>query len=72
MMADTANPNPWHQAARTTAIVGAAFSAIFAALLVVNLFGSGILGPWRENKVVALKVEVQKDPTNQDTTVTTF
>ena len=62
MMADTGNTNPWYQAARTTAIVGAVFSAIFAALLVVNLVGSGILGPWRENKLAAMKVEVQKDP----------
>ena len=66
MMADTAHTDPWHQAARTTAIVGAVFSAIFAVLLVVNLVGSGILGPWRENKLAAMKVEVQKDPTNQD------
>lgn len=66
MMADTVNTNPWHQAVRTTAIVGAVFSAVFAALLVANLVGSGILGPWRENKLAAMKVEVQKDPTNQD------
>ncbi len=34
--------------------------------LVLNLIGSGILGPWREDKLAALKVQVQKDPTNQE------
>lgn len=58
--------NPWCQAARSTALVGAVFSAVFTALLVTNLVGSGILGPWRENRLAAMKVQVQKDPTNQD------
>ena len=62
----TGDVNPWHQAARTTAIVGAAFSAIFTVLLVVNLVGSAVIGPWRENKLAAMKVQVQKDPANQD------
>jgi outer membrane protein assembly factor BamB len=56
----------WYQAARATAMVGAGFSAIFAVLLVVNLFGSAVLGPQRENKLAALKVQVQKEPTNEE------
>ncbi|MCX5646250.1 MAG: PQQ-binding-like beta-propeller repeat protein [Phycisphaerae bacterium] len=64
--ARTCDTNPWYQAARTTAIVGAVFSAIFTVLLVVNLVGSGIIGPWRENKLAAMKVQVQKDSTNQE------
>jgi outer membrane protein assembly factor BamB len=64
--ARTCDTNPWHQAARTTAITGAVFSAIFAVLLVANLVGSGIIGPRRENRLAAMKVQVQKDPANQD------
>jgi len=56
---------PWCQAARTTTLVGAAFSAIFAVLLAVNLVGSAVIGPWRENRLAALKVQVQKEPGNQ-------
>jgi outer membrane protein assembly factor BamB len=66
MMADVGKTNPWHQAARTTALVGAAFTAIFTLSLALNLIGSGILGPWREDKLAALKIQVQKDPTNQE------
>ena len=62
----TREMNPWYQAARTTAIVGAVFSAIFTVLLVINLIGSGIIGPRRENKVAAMKVQIQKEPTNQE------
>ncbi len=62
---NTRERNPWYQAARTTAIVGAVFAALFTVLLVINLIGSGILGPWRENKVAAMKVQIQKEPTNQ-------
>ncbi len=61
----TRDANPWHEAARTTALVGAVFSAIFAVLLVINLVGSGIIGPWRENKVAAMKVQIQKEPMNE-------
>jgi outer membrane protein assembly factor BamB len=57
--------NPWHQAARTTAVVGAVFSALFTMLLVVNLIGSAVIGPWRENKVAAMKVRIQEEPTNE-------
>jgi outer membrane protein assembly factor BamB len=57
---------PWYQAARTTAIVGAVFSAIFTALLVGNLIGSAVIGPWREDRLAAMKVQVQQEPTNQD------
>jgi outer membrane protein assembly factor BamB len=58
--------SPWYQAARATAIVAAAFSAIFTVLLVVNLFGSALTGPQRENKLAAMKVQVQKEPANQE------
>ncbi len=54
-----------YRTVRNTAAVGAVFSAIFTALLVANLIGSGIIGPWRENKLAAMKLQVQKEPTNQ-------
>ena len=38
-----------YRGARNTAIVGAVFSAIFVLLLVVNLIGTAVLGPSREN-----------------------
>lgn len=57
--------SPGLKAARTTALVGGVFTAIFAALLVVNLIGSAVLGPHRENRLAAMQVQVQKDPTNQ-------
>jgi len=55
----------WRRAARSTAIVGGVFTGIFVALLIANLIGSAILGPSRENKLAAMKLQVQKDPTNQ-------
>ena len=58
--------HPWQQAARATALVAAVFSVIVAGLLVVNLIGSSLLGPWRETRLAALKVDVQKDPVNQE------
>jgi outer membrane protein assembly factor BamB len=61
----TDHANPWCQAARTTAQVGAAFAAIFTVLLVVNLVGSAVIGPGRETKLAALKVQVLKEPGNQ-------
>jgi outer membrane protein assembly factor BamB len=64
--ARTGDPGPWHQAARNTARVGAIFSAVLAGLLVWNLIGSAIIGPARENTLAALKVQVQKEPGNQD------
>ena len=63
--ARTADVRPWHQAMRTTMIVGAVFSAIFAGLLVWNLIGSAVIGPGRENRAAALKVQVQKEAENQ-------
>jgi outer membrane protein assembly factor BamB len=54
-----------YQTLRNTAIVGAVFSAIFTALLVMNLVGSAVLGPWRETKLAAMKLQIQKEPTNQ-------
>ena len=51
---------------RNTAAVGAVFTGIFTTLLVINLIGSGILGPRRENKLAAMKLRVQKEPTNQE------
>ncbi len=58
--------NPWYRAARTTAVVGAVFSAIFVALLVANLIGSAVSGPRRENRLAAMKLQVQKEPENQE------
>ncbi len=55
-----------YRTVRNTAIVGAVFTAVFTALLVANLIGSGILGPWRENQLAAMKLRVQKEPTNQE------
>lgn len=63
--ARTCDTNPWYQAARTTALIGAAFMAIFMVLLVGNLVGSGLLGPRRETRLAALKVQVLKEPDNQ-------
>ncbi len=62
----TDSTNPWQRAARTTALVGAVFSAVFAVLLGVNLVGSAIIGPARETRLAALKVQVQKEPGNQE------
>jgi len=66
MKADTVNVNPWHQAMRTTTLVGAVFAGIFTTLLVWNLIGSAWIGPPQENKLAALKVQVQKEPGNQE------
>jgi len=55
----------WHRAAKTTAIVGGVFTGIFAVLLTANLVGSAVLGPARELKLEGMKLQVQKDPTNE-------
>jgi hypothetical protein len=57
----TSDTNPWHQAARTTALVGAAFTALLTVLLVVNLIGSAVIGPARENRLAALRVQILKE-----------
>lgn len=57
--------NVWHRTAKTTAIVGGIFTVVFAGLLVANLIGSAILGPAREAKLEAMKLQVQKDATNE-------
>ncbi len=70
-MTQTAEPTRSHDSdvryrtARNTAVVAAVFTAIFAALLVANLIGSAVLGPWRENRLAAMKLRVQKEPANQ-------
>ena len=56
----------WYATARNTTIVAAIFSAIFTALLVANLIGSAVIGPWRENKLAAMKLQVQKESKNQE------
>jgi len=56
----------WYRAARNTAVVGAVFSAVFALLLVVNLIGSAVTGPSRENTLAELKLKLQTDPTNEE------
>jgi len=56
----------WYQAARTTTVVGAAFSAIFVLLLVWNVISSGLIGPWREEKLADMKLQLRKEPANQE------
>jgi len=56
----------WYWTARNTTIVAAVFSAVFTALLVTNLIGSGVIQPWRENRLAALKLRIQKEPANQE------
>lgn len=65
MTQETKHMNLWHQAARSTAIVGAVFVGIFTISLIANLIGSAVLGPSREKKLDSLKLQVQKDPTNE-------
>ena len=55
-----------HRTARTTAAVGAVFTGIFFVLLVINLFGSAVLGPARENELAAMKLQVQNEPDNKE------
>jgi len=55
-----------YRTVRNTAAVAAVFTAIFTALLVINLIGSGVVGPWRENRLAAMKLQVQKEPANQE------
>jgi outer membrane protein assembly factor BamB len=55
----------WHRTAKTTAIVGAVFTGILTALLIANLIGSTILGPSREDRLEAMRLELQKDPDNE-------
>jgi len=54
-----------YQTLRNTALVGAVFSAIFTVLLVMNLVGSAVLGPRRETRLAAMKLQIQKEPRNQ-------
>ena len=56
----------WYATARSTTVVAVVFSAIFTALLVANLIGSGVIGPRRENKLAVMKLQVQKEPKNQE------
>lgn len=66
-MMQTTEPNSLrYQTARNTAIVAAVLSAIFTALLVANLVGSAVIGPWRENRLAAMRLRVQKEPANHE------
>ncbi|HNS22160.1 MAG TPA: PQQ-binding-like beta-propeller repeat protein [Sedimentisphaerales bacterium] len=65
MTQETKQLNIWYQSARTTAVVGAVFAGLFTVLLVVNLFGSAVLGPSRETRLAAMQHQAQKDPTNE-------
>jgi len=62
---DSGNGHIWQRTARSTVIVGAVFTAVFSALLIANLIGSAVLGPARENKLAAMKLDLQKDATNE-------
>lgn len=61
----TEHKRMWHRAAKTTAIVGGVFTGIFTVLLVANLIGTAILGPAREKTLEGMRLQVQKDPTNE-------
>lgn len=56
----------WCRSARMTAVVGAVFVGVFMVLLVVNLIGSAVIGPSRENRLAAMKTRVQEEPTNEE------
>lgn len=55
-----------YRTAQTTATVGGVFSGIFVVLLVANLIGSAVIGPARENTLAAMKVQIQKEPANEE------
>lgn len=55
-----------YRAARTTSLVAGVFSGIFAALLIVNLIGSAVIGPARENELAAMKAQVLEEPGNEE------
>ncbi|MBN1506130.1 MAG: PQQ-binding-like beta-propeller repeat protein [Sedimentisphaerales bacterium] len=57
--------NVWYRTARNTAVAGGVCSAVFTSLLVATLIGSAVIGPWRENKLAAMKLRVQKEPASQ-------
>ncbi len=65
MTQQTERTQVWHQAAKNTAVVGGVFTALFTAMLTVNLIGSAIVGPSRETRLADLQSRVQKDPTNE-------
>jgi outer membrane protein assembly factor BamB len=56
----------WSQTLRTTAIVAGVFSAIFLGLIVWNLIGSAVVGPARENRLTAMKVQLNEEPENAE------
>jgi len=53
-------PNLASQTARTTATVAGVFSVIFLGLLIWNFIGSSILGPRLEDKMAAMKTQLQQ------------
>lgn len=55
----------WYRAARTTAIVGGVFTVVFTLLLFANLLGTAVLGPAKEKKLENMKLQFQKDPTQE-------
>lgn len=61
----TRDTNIWYRAVHRISLVGAVFSGVFALLLVVNLIGSAVTGPSRENKLEVMKLRVQEDPANE-------
>lgn len=65
MTQHTQSRQVWHQAAKNVAIVGGVFTAVFTVLLTVNLIGSAVIGPARENRLADLRLQVQKDPMNE-------
>jgi len=71
-MTDTANDTSTNQmsvagrTAATTAKVAGAFTVIFLVLLVGNFIGSSVLAPRRENRLTAMKVQVQGGEATED------
>lgn len=59
-------PNVACQTARTTATVAGVFSAIFLGLLIWNFIGSSILGPRREDKMTAMKAQLQQGAATEE------
>lgn len=59
-------PNLASQTARTTATVAGVFSVIFLGLLIWNFIGSSILGPRREDKMTAMKAQLQQGAATEE------
>jgi outer membrane protein assembly factor BamB len=50
---------------RTTAKVAGVLSIVFFILLIGNFIGSAVIGPWRENRLTAMKERLHAEPDNE-------